>query len=490
MKINLKRPYTLSNPATASEEIINKPFRLVKYFTFTSLILIFIGTIAISGFNTHWSRRMLLEKSENYARLLVENLNHQIFLRFIIPVVLKYGEVQLSNKEQFEHMDKVVRSTLHTFKVDMVHIYDREKTISYSFDKKIIGQKISGGPAYDAAFQGELTTTMVQSGDVPGIMSLFLNPPTKSKIITIAPLRAEKPLSKLSGPVLGVIEIVQDVSEDFKTISRLQILILATCSVVMGILFLVLLFVVKRGEAIIEKRNRERIKLKERLSRAEHLSTLGVLTAGVSHEIRNPLGIIRSSAGLLKKKMARLDASSNIPDIIIEESTRLNNIITDFLDFAKPKQPNLSTCRIEAILNKNLEYLKPQIQSENYTVKTYFTHNLPEIMADFNMLYQAFLNILLNAMQAMPHGGVIHVAAEFHKGKIIILFEDEGNGIPAEELHQIWNPFFTTKEKGTGLGLGIVKNIIESHNGNIRIKNRESKGVQVRIELPGKEEIV
>lgn len=469
----------------ASEEKI-KPFRLVKYFTFTSLILIFLGTVVISGLNTHWARRMLLEKSENYARLLVENLNHQVFLQFIIPVALKYGKIQLRNKEQFERMDKVVRSTLHTFKVDMVNIYDKDNTISYSFNKELIGNKKAGGTGYDAAIRGDSTTTLIQSGN---FLEMLLGFPKESKIITFAPLRAEKPLSTLAGPVLGVVEIVQNVSEDFKTIFRLQILVLTTCSIVMSILFLVLRFVVKRGEAIIERRARERLKLKERLSRAEHLSTLGGLTAGVSHEIRNPLGIIRSSAELLKKKMAQLDASSKIPDIIIEESSRLNDIITDFLDFAKPKNPNLSPCRIEAILDKNLTYLAPQIQTEGYMVKKYFVDDIPEIMADFDMLYQAFLNILINAMQAMPGGGIIHVAVDSRNGGVIILFEDEGEGIPPDALQQIWNPFFTTKEKGTGLGLGIVKNIIESHGGKIQIKNREPGGVQVRVELPEKEEV-
>jgi signal transduction histidine kinase len=185
--------------------------------------------------------------------------------------------------------------------------------------------------------------------------------------------------------------------------------------------------------------------------------------------------------------MDRLDTSNKIPDIIIEESTRLNNIITDFLDFAKPKEPIFSTCRVERILSKNLLSLEAQIQSEGYTVKTCFTENIPEIMADFDMLYQAFLNILINAMQAMPNGGIIHVAVQSHADKVIIFFEDEGEGIPPEALRQIWNPFFTTKEKGTGLGLGIVKNIIESHHGKIRIKNRNCGGVQVCIELPKKD---
>ena len=103
----------------SSEEKV-KPFRLVKYFTFTSLTVIFIGTLLLSLLNTHLARTMQQEKSEEYAQLLIENLNHQVFLQFIIPVALKFGKIQLSNKKQFERMDKVVRSTLHSFKIDTI----------------------------------------------------------------------------------------------------------------------------------------------------------------------------------------------------------------------------------------------------------------------------------------------------------------------------------------------------------------------------------
>ena len=104
-------------------------------------------------------------------------------------------------------------------------------------------------------------------------------------------------------------------------------------------LFLILIFIVKRGESIIEKRAQERLRLREQLDRAAHLSSLGEMAAVISHEIRNPLGIIFSSAELLKKKMAKLEPNNTIPEIIVEESTRLNNIITDFLNFARPRSP-------------------------------------------------------------------------------------------------------------------------------------------------------
>jgi len=466
-----------------SEEKV-KPFRLVKYFTFISLIVIFCGTLILSLFNTHWARTMQQKKSEDYARLLIENLNHQVFLQFIIPVALKFGKIQLRNKEQFIRMDKVVRSTLHSFKVDMVNIYDMDNTISYSFDQAVIGKKDAGGKGYQDAVSGKTTSKLLQRGSW---VEIFLGFSKDSRLITFAPLRAEQPLSRISGPVLGVVEIVQDLSEDYKTIFDFQKRVIITCTIVMGALFLVLLFVVKRGEGIIEKRALERLRLKEQLSRAERLSTLGEMVAGISHEIRNPLGIIRSSSELLKKKMAGYDPSNSIPGIIIEESARLNNIITDFLDFAKPRSPNLILCRIEDVLEKNITFLASQINEEGCIIERDYDNNLPEITADPEMLYQAFLNILINAMQAMPEGGKIHVEIGSSDNTVTIFFEDEGEGIPEDILEKIWDPFFTTKEKGTGLGLGIVKNIIESHRGSIQVSNRPVCGARVKVEMPVKQ---
>ena len=470
------------NLQTAEEKI--KPFRLVKYFTFTSLIVIFLGTLVLSLLNTHWAKTMQQKKSEDYASLLIENLNHQVFLQFIIPVALKFGKIRLSDQEQFERMDKVVRSTLHSFKVDMVNIYDMDNTISYSFDHALIGKENSGGKGYEDAILGRSTSKLIQSGNW---FRILLGIPQDSRLITIAPLRAEQPLSRISGPVLGVVEIVQDLTEDYKAIFDFQIRVITTSSVVMGALFLALLFVVKRGESIIEKRAQERLKLKEKLSRAEHLSTLGEMVAGISHEIRNPLGIIKSSSELLKKKMAGYDPSNTIPDIIIEESVRLNNIITDFLNFAKPRIPNMIACNVEDILEKNINFLASHIEQEGYRVEKHYDPNIPEITADSDMLYQAFLNILINAMQAMPEGGKIRVAIQSTDNTVKIFFEDEGEGIPQDLMGKIWDPFFTTKAKGTGLGLGIVKNIIESHSGNVQIRTRPGAGARVKVELPVKQ---
>ena len=471
------------NPIVKEERV--KPFRLVKYFTFSSLGIIFLGSLALSLLNTYWARTMQENKSEEYAKVLIENLSHQILMQFALPMAIRYGKIQLREEEQFERLDKVVRNTLHSFKVDMVNIHGRDNVISYSFDRKMVGRKGLGGKEFKDALEGKPTSKLIQRGN---ILEIMLSAPKDIKMVSFAPVTAKLATSNEPGGIIGVFEIVQDLSEDYKTIFQFQIRVIITLTLVMGILFLVLLLVVKRGEVIFEKRAEERLALKEQLSRAERLSSLGEMAAKISHEIRNPLGIIKSSTALLKKKMVAVDPSNTIPDVIVEETERLNNIITDFFNYAKPRNPNLIPCRVEEVIDKNLTFLAPQLDGQGYRIQTRYGNNLPEIVADTAMLYQAFLNILINAMQAMPDGGDVKIEVDSTDKSVQITFLDNGAGIPHDVLEKIWEPFFTTKDFGTGLGLGIVKNIVESHGGNIQMGNRPEGGASVFIEFPVKQD--
>jgi signal transduction histidine kinase len=394
---------------------------------------------------------------------------------------MKFGRVQLRNPDQFERMDTVVRSTLHSFKVQDLNIYSMNNTISYSFDEQRVGVVTVGGTAMEQAKAGKTTSKLIRSGS---FLEILLGFPREVQLVTFAPLRWEEPLGRITDTVLGVIEVVQDLSDDYQAIYRIQVLLVITSTVLMGALFVVLLFVVKRGENIIERRAEERLQLKEQLNRAEKLSAMGEMVASISHEIRNPLGIIRSSAELLKKKVTQVDPANAMPDIIIEEATRLNGIITDFINFARPRHPKLSDCCVEEVIEKNLAFLAPQIEDKRYAIRKDYRHPLPDVLADAPMLHQSLLNLFINAMQAMPDGGEIGVRlyAENHALKLEI--EDEGTGIPKDLIEKIWDPFFTTKDKGTGLGLGIVKNIIEAHGGSIGITNRDPRGARATVTLP------
>jgi len=375
----------------------------------------------------------------------------------------------------------VVRNTLHSFKVETVNIYDMNNVISYSFNQELIGKTNMGGTGYQSAVDGNSVSRQVQRGN---FLEILFGIPKESRFITYAPLRAEQLPSRISGPVLGVIEIVQDLSDEYKSIFKYQVYVVTTSTLVMLVLFLVLIFVVKRGEGIIEQRAQERLRLKEQLNRAAHLSALGEMAAVISHEIRNPLGIIRSSAELLKKKMTGFDPNNTIPDIVIEESSRLNNIITDFLKYARPRTPRLASCRVEDVLEKNLTFLSMQLEGKGYSVQKTIADNLPAVTADADMLYQAFLNIFINALQAMPNGGQIFLQVQAKPDLIEVIIADQGGGVPLEILGKVWDPFFTTKDKGTGLGLGIVKNIVEAHGGDIFVENASDGGARFIIHLP------
>ncbi|MCG8567494.1 MAG: ATP-binding protein [Desulfobacterales bacterium] len=463
----------------------SRPFVLVKAFTFSSLIVMLTATIVIAALNAHWVRNILLEKSKEYNTLLVENLNHQIFLRFVAPVAFQHGEIKLREKKQHKLLDTVIKSTLHSFHVEMVNIYGTDNIIGYSFESKRIGEENAGGVNYEKAMKGEPTTKLIQKGSFLELLFWF---PQETKIITFAPLMQEMPFYQRDiQNVIGVIEIVRDISQDYKQVFKLQGLVVLSCAVVMTILFMVLRFVVKQGENILQKRADERLKLEEKLRQAEHLSAIGEMTAGVSHEIRNPLGIIKSSAQLMKKKMDKLDAGTHIPDIIVEESQRLDRIITDFLDFARPRKADFRATHLEEVLTKNLSYLSPQMEDAKIQVHTHFDHDLPLIDADPTLLYQAFLNILLNAFQASGEEGDVFISARYENEQVKISFRDSGDGIQEDLLKKIWTPFFTTKDSGTGLGLGIVKNIIEAHMGTITIDNAAPCGAVVEIALPVKE---
>lgn len=460
-----------------------KPFKLVKYFTFTSLIVILFSSLALSMVIAHRAETVLLKKSEDYALLMAENLNHQVFLQFIVPAALQFGQViQLRNKVLFDRLDQVVRNTLHSFSVETVNIFDREhNVIFYSFDKELLGKKGLGGIDYQQALLGKSRSRLIRRG---AFWDITFGAPRESDLRTYVPLRAEKPLSNIEGPILGVFEIVQDLSEDYRTISDFKHRIIVTSVAIMGALFLILRHVVKRGEEIIKNRAQERLLLKEKLSDAQRLASLGEMVAGISHEIRNPLGIISSTAELLKQNLARSDPEDQLADVIVQEANRLNSIVTDFLNFARPQAPHLIPCKVDEVIDNNLTFLAPEINKKGYQIHRRFATDIPEIEADPGLLYQAFLNILINAMQSMPEGGVIYIELSARKHILTISFADEGGGIPDETLNKIWEPFFTTKDKGSGLGLPIVKKIIEGHGGIIEIQNGREKGAKVTITLP------
>ena len=220
------------------------------------------------------------------------------------------------------------------------------------------------------------------------------------------------------------------------------------------------------------------------MNQAARLAALGEMVAGVSHEIRNPLGIIHSTAELMGEMPDASETQKRLAGVVKEEAGRLNRVVTEFLDFARPQVPNLRECHLEEVIQKNLSFLQPEFEKKKITVNHNMDGRVFKLKADEDLLYRAFLNVFINAMQSMEDGGTLNIRLGTEQRAYWLEIGDTGRGIKPEDLKKIFNPFFTTKETGTGLGLSIVRKIIEGHDGVVHIESTEGAGTTVTFQLP------
>ncbi|MGB0036952.1 MAG: ATP-binding protein [Candidatus Acidiferrales bacterium] len=224
--------------------------------------------------------------------------------------------------------------------------------------------------------------------------------------------------------------------------------------------------------------------------RSERLAALGQLSAGLAHEIRNPLGVIKGSAEMLMQKVQNTQPlASELAGYIGTEVNRLNSLVARFLDFARPSRLELQPHRVPEIVDHAIESVKNQFPAANVRIERDYAGNLPEVLLDEQLCEQVFINVFTNAYQAMEAGDGrlrVGIAAESSNGRpgVGVTVDDTGPGVPAESREQIFNPFFTSKKDGVGLGLAIVAKIVDDHRGWIRLEAGESKGARFHVFLP------
>lgn len=221
----------------------------------------------------------------------------------------------------------------------------------------------------------------------------------------------------------------------------------------------------------------------EMLLKSDKLKIVGQMAAGIAHEIRNPLTSIKGFLQLMKR-----EGSGNIKDytdIMLCELERINLIVSEFLFLSKPQTTKYEDHNILSIINSVLKIFTTQTIMNNVEVKVNCSLNLPLVHGDANHLKQVIINLMKNAIEAMPHGGLLTIeVSRFGLSKIKICIKDEGCGISQERLNSLGEPFYTTKERGTGLGLMVCYKIIENHLGNMFIESEVNKGTNVEILLP------
>ncbi|MDR6879780.1 PAS domain S-box protein [Bacillus sp. 3255] len=225
----------------------------------------------------------------------------------------------------------------------------------------------------------------------------------------------------------------------------------------------------------------ERKRTEELLLKTEKLSIVGQLAAGVAHEIRNPLTSLRGFVQLLQSKVTGYESYF---EIMISELDRINDIVSEFMVIAKPSIVHFQMKDVRKIAHDVISLLETQAILNNVVIHTEMAPDLPLINCEENQLKQVFINILKNAIEAMPEGGNIVIQLQTAGSQVFIRFTDEGCGIAEERLAVLGEPFYTTKEKGTGLGLMVCHKIVEAHQGSLQIRSEVDKGTTVDLILP------
>jgi len=239
----------------------------------------------------------------------------------------------------------------------------------------------------------------------------------------------------------------------------------------------------------LQAANEELREAQEQLVRSERLAAIGQLAGGVGHELRNPLGAIKNAAYYIRGKAAKSELAESEPrvlqflDIIDEEIESSNKIINDLLGFSRVGKPAVSPARLERVVEDALSHSSIP---ENIEVVKKTDASLPEIEIDTDQVRQVFVNLISNAVHAMPEGGALTIVAAGKDKFVEVSVSDAGSGISKEILNKIFDPLFTTKAKGIGLGLAVTKTIIDRHEGQIKVESEEGKGTTFTVRLPVK----
>ena len=384
------------------------------------------------------------------------------------------------------------------------NLLDTNGAVVWSTDPQSIGRIKEESHQIRQAASGEISSNFTrnyQTVDEYGVSHYT------DVVQTTLPLR-DTP----SGQIIGAMEIYRGVAHDVAfQVDDAKSVVLWTTLGAMGGLFLFLfgfiliadtksaihrsrrreLAVVEEAnstlEARVQERTRELEETQDQLVRNEKLAVLGQLAGGVAHDLRNPLGAINNAIYYLKKRLDSGETAQSNPrigqflQIAEEEVEHSNQIISDLMSFTRVGVSSLSPTNLGVALDGALVNMEIR---DNVGVTKQIDPQLPEVMADGDQLYRVFINLANNALDAMPDGGELTISAHLEDGWAVVGFQDTGVGISEEDLKKVFEPLFTTKIKGTGLGLAVCQQIVEKHGGSIQVSSTPGEGSTFSVRLP------
>lgn len=463
------------------------PLSFARTLSWLSLLFILLTSLGLSFLISNTARETLLTKQEEFSRVLAENLNHQIYRRFTVPTVLAYGRIALRQPVQYDRLDQVVQSVIHGLKVERLRIYDYSRLVAYSTDSADLGRAGLAPVSVEDALRGDTPKFEILS-TIPMWQAPFHLPlePGTFVLRTLTPLRGDTDRNPDNPtPIMGVLEITQDITGDYMSVLAFQGIIVVMCLLSSVVLFTLLLILLRRAEHVLAERMTKTRMLENELHSNEKLASMGRVISSIAHEIRNPLGIIRSSAELLLKRTDSADTSSSrILGAIFEESRRLSQTVNDFLDYARPRKPRPEVVDLNFLLDQAMAFLEGEMARHKVAIQRETEASL-FVLGDKDLIYRALYNIFINGQQAMDGPGIMTIRGfRLDDSTVEIDVLDSGPGFEADILPSLLDPFFTTKDDGTGLGLPIVNSIITSHGGRLELENGPEGGAMVRVFLP------
>jgi len=516
-------------------------FDLMLYYSITSFIVIGIVCFVVGEVFSRTAKNDLIERSENYAEYIVTNINHAMYEEVFNSTTNKYEYIDIeNNQDQFNELDKIIKSSIYGLNLRKIYLFDMNGQIIYSNISEHRGKVLKKGKnvQLDSALKGT-SVSLLQDPvikDSKGVQT------EESLLESYYPIYEYNKGILNKEKQVGVLEIYQNMKDLNIQIAMAHKKAVVITGSSMGLLFLILLMIIKRASGVIrlktgqlveardhlEEKVGERTqeikqtyeslqKTQKRLSRSEKLAGIGTLAAGIAHEINNPLASVASCAEGLMDRVDNVDFKSkddkevfsDYLKTVYDETYRCKAITSKLLDFSRKQVPVFSEVNENALVphyrvippsplvfdevnvntlvanvvklicrQKELEKLRIELNYDPEPVITY---------GDANQLQQVFLNMILNAIDATAGGEKIEITTIRVDNFVQIIIEDTGCGIAPENLDRIFEPFFSTKSpgKGTGLGLSICYGIIEEHKGKILASsNGIGKGTKFTISLP------
>ena len=499
--------------------ILRRTSLVFKVIFITSLILI----LAIS-FNVWWNT--------NLHEASIEKLTHE--KTKIIAEFVEENVIRAMEKGRHFDMHRILRNFAVYRDVRKISLFSDDGTIKASTQEDELNRKV-GDLEFYLRVHNFIREEKVQlkDGRIERERVYYFNSPILNRPECFQCHDKEK-------KIIGVLTVANSLKEMDTMISKIEIhsiilaiVIVAFLSFVLGFLFLKFVNIpIKKLTETMKKAEEGdltvRVKVKSRdeigslaenlnimieklnlakqeaeqyhqelIQRADRMATIGELASGIAHEIRNPLAGIQGAIQILAEGFPKEDSRTQVTDEIQKQIYKLERLVRDLLNYAKPVPANYLPTDINGLVDKVLSFFVTQRgMPVDYKIEKRLFSSLPRAMIDPSSMEQAFLNIILNAQKAMPRGGTFTVSTvalpqrkddgkEVHEVEII--FEDTGVGIPGENLPKIFNPFFSTRSDGTGLGLAIAKNIVEQHGGKIEVESQVNVGTKFIITLPAME---